>query len=279
MTELRKRMLQYMQLKNYSKRTIQTYLYCLISLSKYYKKTPDLITPQEVATYLHLLLQSKGISVSSINQYISAYKVFQVGVLAKEWKVIRLPRPRREKKLPVVFSKEEIRQLITNTRNIKHRTLIAFAYSTGMRQEEVCHVRLCDIDSNRMQIKVCCGKGKKDRYTILSKQILAMLRTYWQMYKPVKYLFEGQKKGEPISKSSIQTFFTKAIAQSEIQKEASFHTLRHSFATHLLEQGVNLRIIQALLGHTSLRTTTIYTHLVNFDPATIQSPFDTLPSM
>jgi site-specific recombinase XerD len=278
MTELRKQMLQYMQLKNYSKRTIATYLQCLISLSKYYKKPPDVITPQEVGDYLYLLLQKQQISVSTLNQYISAYKVLKVGALGNEWTGIKLPRPRGEKKLPVVFSKEEIFQLITNTRNIKHRTIIALAYSTGMRQDEICHLRLCDIDPGRMQIRVSCGKGKKDRYTILSGQILEMLRTYWRMYKPVKYLFEGQKKGWPISKSSVQAFFAKIITQSGIQKEASFHTLRHSFATHLLEQGVNLRVIQALLGHSSLRTTTVYTHLVNFDPATIQSPFDTLPA-
>jgi site-specific recombinase XerD len=278
MTELRKQMLQYMQLKNYSKRTVLTYLCCLTSLGKYYKKSPDLITPQEVLSYLHLSLQEKHISVSSINQYISAYKVLKVGVLGGVWEEIKLPRPRREKKLPVVFSKEEIRELLSHTRNIKHRTIIAFAYSTGMRQEEICHVRLCDVDSDRMQIKVSCGKGKKDRYTILSVQILEMLRTYWYIYKPEKYLFEGQKRGEPISHRTLQTFFKRSMIESVIRKEASFHTLRHSFATHLLEQGVNLRIIQTLLGHTSIKTTTIYTHLVNFDPATVQSPFDTLPA-
>jgi len=189
---------------------------------------------------------------------------------------IKLPRPRREKKLPVVFSKQEVSRIIEHTRNLKHRAIIAFAYSSGLRLDEVRQVRLTDIDSSRMQIRVSNGKDNKSRYTILSKQILELLRKYWSDYRPKVYLFEGIQKGKPVSNSTLQMMFRNRMKAAEIRKPASFHTLRHSFATHLLEQGVNLRVIQALLGHTSIKTTTIYTHLQNFDPGSVTSPFDNL---
>ena len=278
MKNLREQMLHYMQLKNYSKRTIDTYLSCILSLSKHYKRTPETISSEEVKEYLYYLIQSKKTSVSVINQIISAYKVLMTGVLEKEWAPIKLPCPRREKKLPVVFSKEEIFNIIEHTRNLKHRSIIVLAYSSGLRLDEVRQVKLTDIDSSRMQIRVSNGKGNKSRYTILSKQVLELLREYWRYYRPKSYLFEGRQKGEPISQRTIQEFFHQRMTAASIRKPASFHTLRHSFATHLLEQGINLRIIQTLLGHTSIKTTTIYTHLLNFDPASIASPFDSLRS-
>jgi site-specific recombinase XerD len=278
MKNLREQMLHYMQLKNYSNRTIDTYLTCISNLSKYYKRTPENINSEEVKEYLYDLIQNKKSSVSIINQIISAYKVLMTGVFEKEWIPIKLPRPRREKKLPVVFSKEEVFDIIEHTRNLKHRSIIAIAYSSGLRLDEVRRVKLTDIDSSRMQIRVSNGKGNKSRYTILSKQVLELLREYWQYYRPKFYLFEGRQKGEPISQRTIQDLFHQRMKAAGIRKPASFHTLRHSFATHLLEQGTNLRIIQALLGHTSIKTTTIYTHLQNFDPASITSPFDRLRS-
>jgi site-specific recombinase XerD len=276
MKNLQEQMLHYMQLKNYSRRTIDTYLSCILCLSKYYKRTPETISSEEVKEYLYYLIQSRKASVSVINQIISAYKVLMTGVLEKEWSPIKLPRPRREKKLPVVFSKEEILNIIERTRNLKHRSIIVLAYSSGLRLDEVRHVKLTDIDSSRMQIRVSNGKGNKTRYTILSKQVLELLREYWRYYRPKSYLFEGRQKGEPISQRTIQELFYQRMRAAGIRKPASFHTLRHSFATHLLEQGVNLRIIQTLLGHTSIKTTTIYTHLLNFDPASVASPFDSL---
>jgi site-specific recombinase XerD len=276
MKTLRQMMLQHMQLRNYSKRTIDTYLHCLTALSRFYNKPPDQISPQEVSDFLHCSLQERKISTSTINQYISAFKVLRTEVLGEEWKEIKISRPRLDKKLPVVFSKEEVFQLLTATKNQKHRTILALAYSTGMRLEEVCNLRICDIDSQRMQIRVCCGKGKKDRYTILSERLINMLREYWRYYKPINFLFEGQINTLPISSRTVQTVFKNCIRKTGIRKEASFHTLRHSFATHLLEQGVNLRIIQSLLGHSSIKTTTIYTHLVNFSPSQVKSPFDSL---
>lgn len=276
MRNLREQMLHYMQLKNYSRRTIDTYLSCISCLSKHYKRTPETISSEEVKEYLYHLIQSRKTSVSIINQIISAYKVLMTGVLEREWSPIKLPRPRREKKLPVVFSKEEICNILKHTRNLKHKAIIAVTYSSGLRRDEVLHLKIADIDSSRMQIRVSNGKGNKSRYTILSRKALELLREYWLYYRPKTYLFEGRHVGEPISATTIKEVFSQRMKAAGINKTASLHTLRHSFATHLLEQGVNLRIIQTLLGHTSIKTTTIYTHLQNFDPASVASPFDSL---
>ena len=276
MKNLREQMLRYMQLKNYSKRTINCYLSCISCMSRYYKKTPEVISADEVKEYLYYLIESRKTSVSIINQIISAYKLLMTGVLEREWSPIKIPRPRKDKKLPVVLSKEEIYNILNNARNLKHKTIIAVTYSSGLRLDEVRQIKLMDIDSSRMQIRVSNGKGNKGRYTILSKQILELLREYWIEYRPKVYLFEGFKKGEPISISTLQAVFYQRMKAAGIHKHASFHTLRHSFATHLLEQGVNLRVIQELLGHTSIKTTSIYTHLQNFDPSTVISPYDNL---
>jgi site-specific recombinase XerD len=163
--------------------------------------------------------------------------------------------------------------MIETTRNLKHRAILAVIYSAGLRISELISLRPADIDSDRKQIKVL-GKGNKYRYTLLSENILDMLRIYWRAYKPEQYLFEGQKPGQPISRETIQVVFKHACKKTGINKPASVHSLRHSFATHLLESGVNLKIIQSLLGHSSLRTTSIYLHVTRFDPSTVKSPFD-----
>jgi site-specific recombinase XerD len=198
------------------------------------------------------------------------------GVLRMDWEAIHIPRPRREKKLPVVFSKEEVIKLLEATRNLKHKVILSLAYSSGARLEEVSHLKVKDIDSSHMQIRIGCGKGKKDRYTLLSPKLLILLREYWQLYRPKTYLFEGTNRKGPISTRTIQHIFKNSLKRSKITKDGSFHTLRHSFATHLLEQGTNLRIIQELLGHTNIKTTTVYTHLQNYSPSFVTSPLDKL---
>ena len=163
--------------------------------------------------------------------------------------------------------------MIETTRNLKHRAILAVIYSAGLRISEFISLRPSDIDSDRKQIRVL-GKGNKYRYTLLSENTLDMLRMYWRAYKPAKYLFEGHIKGQPVSQSTIQQVFRHACKKTGINKPASVHSLRHSFATHLLESGVNLKIIQSLLGHSSLRTTSIYLHVTRFDPSSVKSPFD-----
>ena len=262
-----------MQTRNYSQRSINTYVHLLCELEEYCNLSVDEISVGQVKNFLQYSIETRNLSVSYINQVISAVKILQQDVLGKSWESIRIKRPRKIKKLPVVLSKEEIKSLIETTRNLKHRTILAVIYSAGLRIAEVISLRPSDVDSDRRQIRVL-GKGNKYRYTLLSGNTLDMLRMYWRAYKPVRYLFEGQKKGQSISRGTIQKVFKQSCKRAGIKKQATVHSLRHSFATHLLENGINLKIIQNLLGHSSLRTTSIYLHVTRFDPSSVKSPFD-----
>jgi len=262
-----------MQTRNYSQRSIDTYVSLLGNLEEYCRCSADEILPDQVKEFLRYSITGRNLSVSYINQVISAVRILQKDVLGKDWETIRIKRPRRIKKLPVVLSREEVKLLIETARNLKHRTILAVIYSAGLRISELISLKPSDIDSGRKQIRIL-GKGNKYRYTLLSTNTLDMLRTYWRAYRPERYLFEGHIKGEPVSRSTVQVAFRKAIIKAGIRKQATIHSLRHSFATHLLESGVNLKIIQCLLGHSSLRTTSIYLHVTRFDPSSVKSPFD-----
>jgi integrase/recombinase XerD len=265
--------LREMQTRNYSQRSIDTYIHLLRELEEYCKCSIDEVTADQVKDFLQYSIKERNLSVSYINQVISAVRILQKDVLGKDWDTIRIKRPRRIKKLPAVLSKEEVKSIIETTRNLKHRTKLAVIYSVGLRISELISLRPSDIDSDRKQIRIL-GKGNKYRYTLLSSNTLDMLRMYWRAYRPVQYLFEGQIKGQPVSRSTIQIVFRKALKKAGINKQATIHSLRHSFATHLLESGVNLKIIQSLLGHSSLRTTSIYLHVTRFDQSSVKSPFD-----
>ena len=265
--------LREMQTRNYSQRSIDTYIHLLRDLEEYFKCSIDELSIDQVKDFLQYSITERNLSVSYINQVISAVKILQKDILGKDWESIQIKRPRRIKKLPVVLSKEAVKSMIETKRNLKHRTMLAVIYSASLRISELISLRPADIDSDRKQIRVL-GKGNKHRYTLLSQNTLDMLRMYWRAYKPVRYLFEGQKQGQPVSQSTIQQVFRRACKKTGISKPASVHSLRHSFATHLLESGVNLKIIQSLLGHSSLRTTSIYLHVTRFDPSSIKSPFD-----
>ena len=269
-------MLQEMQIRNYSERSIRSYIHCLGRLSLYYKCSPDLLSIDQVKSYLHYCVTEKQESTSTLNQIISAVRILFVDVLHRPWEPLKIKRPRRDKKLPVVFSKQELTVFFAGIKNLKHNAIFATAYSSGLRISEVRMLKPKDIDSDRMQICVRSGKGRKDRFTILSVKTLEVLRTYYQKFRPKNYLFEGRISSEPISLRTIQKVFTDAALKAGITKAVSFHSLRHSFATHLLEQGTNLRMIQHLLGHNSLRTTSVYLHLSCFDPKDVSSPFDNL---
>lgn len=269
-------MLQEMQIRNYSERSIRSYIHCLSRLSIYYNCSPDLLSIEQVKSYLHYCITEKQEATSTLNQIISAVRILFVDVLQRPWEQLKLKRPRREKKLPVVFSKQEIIAFLACIKNMKHKAILVTAYSSGLRISEVRMLKPSDIDSDRMQIRVRNGKGKKDRFTLLSVKTLEVLRLYYQRFRPKNYLFEGYLPGEAISHRTIQRVFTKAVIKAGITKAVSFHSLRHSFATHLLEQGTNLRLIQQLLGHNSLRTTSVYLHLSCFDPKEVSSPFDNL---
>lgn len=275
--DLRSRMIREMELRNYSQRTIDNYLHALTKLVKFYRLSPDKITSEQVKAYLHNRLTHEGISTSSINQFISGYKILQQDVLKQDWQQIKIKRPRRKKALPVILTSDEIARMITLTRNLKHKAIISLAYASGLRKGEVQTLKPGDIDSGRQQICIRSGKGQKDRYTLLSLKMLEMLRTYYKTHRPKVYLFESSyKHSTPLALTTLHRIVKLAAERAEIKKCVSFHTLRHCFATHMLENGVNLRIIQQLMGHTSLKTTAIYLHVANIDPHKVVSPFDDL---
>jgi len=276
MSKLRSLMLREMHLRHYSPRTIESYIQALVHLSKYYNQSPADLTTEQIKDYLHYLIEVKHASRAVVNHIISALKLLWEDVLGRMWVDMQIKRPRTSKELPVVFSKEEIGKLLSAPRNLKHRTCLSLGYSAGLRISELSHLMPEDIDRSRMQIRVYHGKGSKTRYVPLSKKILSLLDEYVQRYPTDRYLFEGMKKGQPIATTTLGVVFRKALKQSGIQKKATFHTLRHSYATHLLEQGVNLKVIQQLLGHTSLRTTSIYFHVQDISKLQIKSPYDTL---
>jgi len=266
-----------MQFRNYSSRTIKTYSTHLMDVEKYFKLTLDNIAIQKFKDYLHRRITVDKISPSSINQYISAFKILQVDVLNREWDQIIVKRPRREKRLPDILSISEVESLISVTKNLKHKALLMLAYSSGLRRQEVQEIKPKAIDSARMQIHVEQGKGKKDRYTILSTKTLEILRQYYKLEKPSCYLFESQgRKGQKLSESTLTEIVKQNAKKAGIKKNISFHTLRHCFATHLLENGVNLRLIQQFMGHSSIKTTTVYLHLVNIKLGNVASPLDSM---
>jgi len=225
--------------------------------------------------YLYYLVEVKQASPTCLNTVISAYRILVAEVLRRNWEEFAIRRPKRDKKLPVVLSKKEVERIIAGISNMKHRTFISLMYSCGLRLSELRNLKVTDIDSTRMQIHIRLGKGAKDRYVMLSEKMLVMLREYWKRYRPKEYLFEGATKGKAIAARTIQHTFAKVIAKAGIKKDASVHTLRHSFATHLLENNVNLIAIQKLLGHNHINTTLTYTHLQS-TPASIKSPLDDL---
>lgn len=266
-----------MELRNYSKRSIHTYGVLLTKLQEYYKLPLDQISRQLFKDYLHHRITTDGISVSMINQFISAFKILQVDLLKQEWETIKIKRPRREKKLPVVLSMSEVESLIKVTRNIKHKALMMLAYSSGLRRQEIQLIKPSAIDSARMQVHVVQGKGKKDRYTILSTKTLELLRVYYKYERPSTFLFEAQgRKGVPLADSTLNCIVKQNAKKAGIKKQISFHTLRHCFATHLLEKGVNIRMIQQFMGHVSIKTTSGYLSLANINPASVSSPLDSM---
>lgn len=266
-----------MTFRNYSPRTIRTYLSMLVSLSKHVGKSPGKITSEELKEYLYHAKHRRGLSNSFINQTISAVKILHQDVLGQTWDdQIKIKRPRKEQRMPDILSKDEILQMLAVTPNPKHKAVIALLYSSGMRRDELLHLQLKDIDSKRMVIRIHLGKGNKSRDALLANNTLALLRQYYRSFypKPVKYIFEaGEAPGQPYSASSVSKIVKRAVNKAGIKKQIRPHSLRHAFATHMLEQGANLKLIQKLLGHTSLQSTMVYLHLASIDPS-VKSPFD-----
>jgi integrase/recombinase XerD len=269
MTELRKRMIECLQLRGLSERTQESYVRAVRQLAEHYHKSPDLITEEELRQYFLHLKNIKHYSRNTMTIAICGIKFFFERTLEKAWTTFNLVRPAPEKKLPVILSLAEVRQILAGVRLPRYRVCLKTIYSCGLRLQEGTNLRVADIDSARMMIHVRHGKGAKDRYVPLPKRTLAFLRQYWATHRNPVLLFPAEGRNhmdlarstEPMSKSSVQDGFHAALKQSGNNKRASVHTLRHSWATHLLEAGVNLRLIQEWLGHSSPATTSVYTHL------------------
>ena len=254
-------MFEELHIRNYSERTVSSYLASLSQLSKFYKLSPDKISTEQLKSYAYHLISTKQVSVSTINQLISAWKILQVDVLGNPWEEFRLKRPRREKKIPVVLSRWEALALISAPKNIKHCAILSLAYATGLRRQEVLNLKLGDIDSARGIIRVVQGKGKKTREVPVSQALIDQLRKYYLKCRPKTWLFESHIAGTQYSETSIGNVVKSAAVKAGIKKNVSPHILRHSFATHMLDKGINLKRLQMILGHSSLKTTSIYLHL------------------
>ena len=260
----------------YSESTLSTYTYALEDFINYHPKIElEKLNEKHIQEFLRHLVMERQVSTSYQNQAINAIKFYFERVMGGQRKTYFIDRPKKEKTLPVVLSEEEVITIIKSISNLKHKAIIMTIYSAGLRISECINLKIKDIDSNRMQIRVEQSKGKKDRYTVLSEKTLAILRQYFKEYKPKAYLFEGQN-GEYYSSRSIQNIFKAAVKKAKIQKKVTVHSLRHSFATHLLENGTNLRYIQSLLGHASSKTTEIYTHVTTKGFESLKSPLDNL---
>jgi len=228
----------------------------------------------DIRNYLKHLVQA-GKSTSYLNSAVNSIKFYYEVVLEMPNRFYAIERPRKQHKLPKIISKEEVKQVIENTNNIKHRCIVSLLYSAGLRLSELLNLKAKDIDSNRMLIRVEDAKGNKDRYTLLSQSILLDLRKYWIEYQPNEYLFEGAKGGK-YSGRSVQAIVKRGGTRARILKKVTPHMLRHSFATHLLENGTDLRYIQTLLGHSSSKTTEIYTHVAVTQYRDIANPLDSI---
>ena len=276
MSELRERMKMDMELRGYSPVTIKSHISNVSNFAKFYNKSPELLREKEIRDYLHYCIMEKKLSEGSVNSINSSLKFFYTKTLNRYWNMDKIARIKEPKRLPAVLSPEEVKSIFEVTENLKHKVILMTVYSAGLRVSEVCNLKITDIDSKNMQILIREGKGKKDRYSLLSKANLEILREYWRRYHPTEYLFSGNGRTDSISPRSVQKMLEKSIKKTKITKHVTVHTLRHSFATHLLDAGTDICYIQRLLGHSRITTTTIYLHLRRMDLLNIKSPLDTL---
>lgn len=261
-------------LSGFSEKTIKTYISHSRRFLEFFNISIDQLTKDHVQKYMYVLLNERNNSHSYVNQALSSIKFLYKYVLMKGNVLYEILRPKREKKLPNVLSEKEVIEILNSVENKKHKAILFVIYSAGLRIGEVIRLKVNDIDSKRMMIHIRQGKGRKDRYTVLSDTALKILREYVKEYKPKDWLFPGGKEGHYLHDRSVQKVFKKACEKAKINKNATVHTLRHSFATHLLEGGTDLRYIQELLGHSSSKTTEVYTHVSKKSISKIESPLD-----
>lgn len=261
MSILRQRMIEDLRIRNYSARTVEIYVGRVAEFARHFGKSPQLLGPSQIRLYQVFLVETKKVSWPVLNQTVCALRFLYRVSLKRDWIIQHIPFPKQEKKLPVVLSLQEIACLLGALTNLKHRTILMTIYATGLRLAEALHLRVSDIDSSRGLIHVRRGKGAKDRYVPLTQTLLVQLRTYWKQYQPSGWLFPGGDPKSPLGHSSVQRVCKRAGHKAGLCKRVTPHGLRHSFATHLLEAGTDLKTIQVVLGHRSLNTTSLYLHV------------------
>ena len=279
MTILRQRMTEDMQVRNLSPHTQASYLQQVSLFARYFRTSPDALTPEHIRAYQIYLTNEKKLATNSIHTAVSALRFLYKVTLKKEWAFEQdIPLPKKPQKLPVILSPEEVLHFLGCVERGKHRVILTTCYAAGLRISEAVRLKATAIDSPRMVIRVEQGKGRKDRYVMLSPKLLEILRSYWRAVRPKQWLFPGSRDDRPITKDAVQAACQKAHRLSGLSKPVTPHSLRHAFAVHLLESGTaEVRAIQLLLGHRSLATTTKYLHIATSKVCAKSSPLDLLP--
>ena len=276
MGALRKQMDGDLVVRGMAVRTREAYLGAVAGLAKYYGRSPDQVTEQEVQKYLLHLIEERKLAWSSCNIAAQGLKFFYRVTLKRPEAQFGIPTARQPQKLPQILAREEVARLIERTAHPKHRAILMTTYGAGLRLNELCHLKIGDIDGARMTIRVEQGKGAKDRYTLLSPRLLTELRRYWASYRPEPWLFPSNDGAHPISDATVQKIFYAAKKRAAIVKQCGIHGLRHAFATHLLEAGVDVHTIQRLMGHGHISSTLRYFHLARKHLAGTTSPLELL---
>ncbi len=278
MSTLRQRMNEVMVLRGFAERTKETYLACVSGLAKYYGRSPDQLDAAAIQTYLLHLISERKLAYASVNQAVCAIRFLFAVVLGQREIAFDIPMAKVPKRLPQILTREEIGRLLAHGRDIRARTLLTTTYAAGLRLSEVCNLQLSDVESSpeRMCLKVRQGKGGKDRYTLLSPRLLETLRLYWRVARPQRWLFPNYSGDGPLYNTTAQRIYHAARSAAGIERGGGIHTLRHAFATHLLEAGVDIHTIQCLLGHGHVSTTMRYFHLAQSRLTGTTSPLELL---
>lgn len=263
-------------IRGYSSNTVKLYVCCIRNLVKHFMRPPDKLTVEDINSFQLHLTRERKVAWNTFNVYVFAIRSYFLGTLKRDWNIKFIPYQKTGRKLPEILNGKELSAMFQSLSNIKHLSILMTTYSAGLRVSETTHLKVSDIDSQRMVIRVDQGKGRKDRYVPLSETLLPVLRQYWTTVRSRDWLFPGQDPKKPLTRASVEMVFKKAKKNAGIKKNVTVHSLRHSFATHLMEKGVDIRTIQQLLGHRSLSSTMIYTHVAENYISTTGSPLDRL---
>jgi integrase/recombinase XerD len=279
MTSLRKRMLEDLRIRNYAPSTVQCYIRSVAEFAEHFKKSPDKLGPKQIREWQLYLLNEKRVKLSTYIQAICGLRFFYRNTLNRKVDIDRIPLPRYETKLPVILSKEEVKALLEAPRRLDQRAILATLYGAGLRVSEVTNLKVSDLDRKRKVITVRGGKGHKDRQVMLSDSLREVLVAWWRRAQPTEWLFPGQNTGRPLSRETVFRTCKEAAQLAGIKKSVHPHSLRHAFATHLLDDGVSLPVIQVLLGHLNLKTTARYLHVSDTAVRSARSPLETLGAL